>query len=270
MNDQVKDNESGAPAADAAGSTNAPDAVNNGIADQSVSNAGADASAAASAAVEPGTNTAAPESGNAAPETPSEQATPPVVIDPPAPAVPVAQPPAPVVKPVVQTTVAPAAQPSAALSGPTKYEEVNRALAGVPKGKLGIIHFLTEYSVAMAPRKPITPSEGGHQQAQLYHALINLINKEDEHFKQIFSAVLRYVEMEIEGVFSHTHAFRFTDVVPLNAEQRSAFNSLVWMLRLTASPKDRKEGLKQVSLEKSLQKGVTDAGRQRVLAFYND
>lgn len=173
-------------------------------------------------------------------------------------------------KPVVQEPTGNLASPSAALAGPTKYDEVNRLLAGVPKGKLGIIHFLVEYSRDLAPRKPIVDKDGAHMQAQLYTQLTNLINKEDEHFKELFSAVLRFVEMEIKGAFSQIHAFRWMDHVPLNADQREGFCNLMHLLRLTGPVASRKVNIKSVSLQKSLSKGITDAGRARVLSFYND
>lgn len=280
MNEQVKSPEAGAAPDSAADSAAAPGVDNVGAADQSQQTGDAGAVGAESGA---GTE-AQPESafaGAAGSDASTESFVSAskgedgksVVIETvvtPAPVAPkVVTPPPPAPAPVVQTTSAPA-QPSSALSGPTKYEEVNRALAGVPANKLGIIHFLTEYSAAMAPRRPITDKDGSVLQAQLYNQLINLINKEEEHFSQLWSGVLRYVEKEITGVFSHTHAFRFMDNIPLNPDQQSAFASLIHLLRLTGPVQSRKENLKQVSLDKTLQKGVTDSGRQRVLAFYAD
>jgi hypothetical protein len=280
MNDEVKQPQDGAAAAGAGDSTNAPAVLNNGTVDQSQQ--ASDSVEAGTTTAEPSADTGSqPESAgtdaakpDAAPQTDVKDITPPppqqtVVTPPPSQPVvakaTVVTPPPPA--PVVQSTQA-SAQPSTALSGPTKYDEVNRALAGVPANKLGIIHFLTEYSAKMAPRRPVTEKDGALMQKQLFDAIISLINKEDEHFTQLWSAVLRYVEKEISGVFSHTHAFRFMDNVPLNPEQCQAFASLMHLLRLTGAPSSRQENLKQVSLDKTLQVGVTDSGRQRVLAFY--
>jgi hypothetical protein len=304
MNEQVKQPQDGAASVD--DSANASAVVNNGTADQSQQASDSVEPGTSTTQPEAGTQSESTDAGTAQSDTtaaagdvkeetskipppppvqnvvtpPPEQPVQQTIATPPPeqPAVMLKQAPAPVKptlvtpppsSPVVQNTQPPA-QPSTALSGPTKYEEVNRALAGVPTNKLGVIHFLTEYSVAMAPRRPITDKEGSLMQKHLFDAIIGLINKEDEHFTQLWSAVLRYVEKEINGVFSHTHAFRFMDNVPLNPEQCQALASLLHLLRLTAAPASRKDNLKQVSLDKTLQVGVTDSGRQRVLAFYAD
>lgn len=260
--------------AGAAGDTSAPAVDNNGTNDQSA--AVGDAVEPGTPTVEPGTADSQPESsGDAAPQSTAE--TPAPVIETPPPVQTIATPPpeAPAAKvvapaaPVAQ--VAPVVKESEAASegGITQYADINRVLSNVPKAKLAIIHFLTEYARDMAPRRPIPETTGAIYQADLYKQLHVLINKEDEHFHPLFTAVLMFFKHEAERCFSATHAFRFMDTVKLNKDERASFNSLIDMLRILGPVEGRKENAKQVSLEKALAKNMTDTGRSRILSYFD-
>ena len=159
--------------------------------------------------------------------------------------------------------------PSESVAGITPYADVNRLLAGVPKAKHGIIHFLLEYARDMAPKRPVTPERGGSYQADLYRALHALINKEDEHFRPLFTAVLRVFEHEANGCFRATHVFRFMENVKLNKDERHSFSALIDMLRLLGPVEGRKDAAKQVDLSKTLAKNMSDVGRSRVLSYFD-
>lgn len=284
--DDTKPQEQGAGTdAGAVGTANAPAVDNNGIADQSQQ---------ASDAVQPGTTTAEPESGadaqsesagagaegSGAAETPQPVietpppvqtiATPPPeapaakIETPPAPPAPVA-PVAPVaaVKPVVQET------PASSEGGLTPYEDINRIVANVPKAKLALIHFLMEYARDMAPRRPIPEAQGAAYQVNLYRQLHVLINKEDEHFRELFTAVLMFFKHEASRCFAASHAFRFQENIKLNPDERASFNSLIDMLRLLGPTEGRDEAGKQVSIKKALAKNMTDTGRNRVISYFD-
>lgn len=185
-------------------------------------------------------------------------------------------PPAPKLQPsIAPTPDAPKAAavvqelPSSSIAGFTPHENVNRLLAEVPKSKHGIIHFMVEYARDMAPRRPIPANEGAAYQVNLYRQLHALINKEDEHFRPLFTAVLRMFENEADGCFRASHAFRFMELVSLNRDERESFNSLIDALRLLGPVQGRKEAARQVSLSKALAKNMTDSGRSRILSYFD-
>ena len=153
--------------------TNAPATENTGINDATAPDTGVTDTPDASSIEPPPAVTTVATPPPEAPAAKQVEATPP-----PAPA------PVSVTKPVVQEAEV------AVEGGITKYADINRVIASVPKAKHAIIHFLTEYAADMAPRRPIPETTGAVYQADLYRALHNLINKEDEHFKPLFTAVL--------------------------------------------------------------------------------
>ena len=289
MNDEVKPQTQpdGAAPADTA-----PVATNNGADDQST---------AASNAVPEGTTTAQPESAgvdaaqpDASQETPvstEEQTAAAAALQAQAPVEELAQTPAaPSAAPVVVSTppppaptpkpapvapvanVAPVVQESAnaGVAGLTKWDNVNALIKDVPAGKLGIIHFLSEYVRDMAPRRPIPEKEGATYQVNLYRQLHTLINREDKYFRPLFTAVLRIIENEGAGCFRSSHAFRFMETAPFNKNERISFQALLDMMRLLGPVKGRKDVAKQVSLDKVLAKNMTDTGRSRVLSYFGD
>lgn len=257
MNDETKPE----TAADTAGTaaepvqSNAPAVESVGIADQSGTESGAPDSQ--------------PESASADASSPVAAAPAPVVTQSEAPA-PVVQAPAPApVAPPVAPVVQQAAKPSESVDGITPWADVNRLIANVPKAKHAIILFLMEYAQDMAPKRPVTVQAGSNYQANLYRALHTLINKEDEHFRPLFTAVLKIFEQEGDRCFRATHAFRFMESVPLNKDERHSFTGLIDMLRLLGPVEGRKDAAKQISLAKVLAKNMTDTGRARVLSYFD-
>ena len=161
-------------------------------------------------------------------------------------------------------------QAAAASTGITRYEDVNRYLADVPKGKHMVVQFMIEYADKMRPKRSISESEGASYQALLAQQLLNLINNEDEYFKPLFSACLRVMEHEAEGAFAATHVFRFLENVRLTKDERTAFTNTVDMMRLLGPVQGRKVAARQINLERAMAKGFKDSGRQRILSYFGD
>lgn len=290
MSDENKPEDQGTAAdAGATGDTSAPSADNVGTNDQS--------SEAASAAVEPGTPTTEPNAADSQPEstdagvTLADVAAPPLnpavslevapTITTPPPVVTIATPPPeqpqiatppPSIQSAPVVAVAPVVKESLVVveaGGVTPYANINRVLAEVPKAKHAIIHFLMEYARDMAPRRPIPEQQGATYQVDLYRQLHSLINKEDEHFRPLFTAVLMFFTHEATRCFAASHAFRFSEITKLNADERASFNSLIDLLRLLGPVETRKENAKFVSLQKALAKNMTDTGRNRILSYFD-
>lgn len=174
--------------------------------------------------------------------------------------------PAPTPKVVVKEK-APVAK--AAVVETTNSGEFDRLVAQIPANRLAPIHRLKEYIEAMHPKRPLSVEEGVRQQVALFKTLQNVINREDEHFRPIFAAILALFDQHKSGVFHETNVFRFMDNVTLNDNERKAFQRLVNLIKVTAAKSSRAAAIKQVNLPDSLRFGLTDEGRQRVNDFYN-
>lgn len=151
----------------------------------------------------------------------------------------------------------------------TGIVEADRALKDVPSSSLTGILRIVEYIKKMNPKKPIEVSEGAKLQAALFRVIQSTINKEEKHFKQIFSAMLAIFLHEKNGVFHESCLFRFMDNVPLNGNEIKAFTRLLNLMKLTCSKESRAVTLKQVDIGKTLQYGLTDDGRRKLIDFYN-
>lgn len=128
---------------------------------------------------------------------------------------------------------------------------------------------LQNYIAAMAPRKPITVEEGCRWQLTLYRAVTTIINRTDDDFKPAFSALLKLFEEHADAVFSETHVFRFFDNIQLPENDRKAFQRLINLIKLLAPVKGRELALKQVDFNRSLEHGVLEQAKQRLLAHFN-
>lgn len=128
---------------------------------------------------------------------------------------------------------------------------------------------VTGYVAAMAPGLPVQLKDALVQQVVLYRALTNAINKTDTDFRAVWNTILRLFLEHKDGVFSERYVYRHFDNVALELNDRRAFQRLLNLAILTADPKSRSLALKQIDMQKTLEFGVTEEGRSRILGFYN-
>ena len=169
--------------------------------------------------------------------------------------------PAPVAQPVVQAA-APAPAPAVAafdMQAQIKDLSLTAQLA---------LQNIASYAEVMAPKKPISIEDGNRQQIALYRAISTIINKLEGDFEPAFTVLLKFFEHHKKGVFAETHAFRFFDTMPMVEDDRKALMRLLNMIKVLAPVQGRQLALKQVDLNNSLQFGVTEAGKQRVLEYF--
>lgn len=171
----------------------------------------------------------------------------------------------PVTKPVVQQTAAPAAQVAAVDTAAIVAKAQAEAST---TGKI-ILQQVADYMTAMAPRKMVSVDAGARFQVGLYRTITRMINTLDDDFDLVFTAVLRLFADNLDGVFHETHVFRFMEHVPLSKDEITAFQRLLNLFINVADPKGRAAGLKMTDFNKTLQLGLTDAGRSRVLTYFN-
>lgn len=127
---------------------------------------------------------------------------------------------------------------------------------------------IKEYISMMAPNRPVSIEEGNRYQIQLYRAITSIINRLDVDFQPAFTSLLKSFDKHRDGVFHETYVFRFFDQMTLPENDRKAFQRLLNLLKVTASVKGRDLAMRQLDLESSLELGVTEPGRQRVLAYF--
>ena len=174
--------------------------------------------------------------------------------------------PAPEVK-----TAAPAvvAQSSAPVVKAESVAPAPVAADGMSAVSRRVMSILNTYAEQMAPRRPITDAKIVEQQRLLYEALTKTINDSGEDFEKLMKMVFAFFEQHRAGVFHETRVFRGMDSIPLSASDRAALQRLINMFKLLANPQSRKLNLKQVDLHATLQFGITEVGRNRVLSFFN-
>lgn len=134
---------------------------------------------------------------------------------------------------------------------------------------LNVIDGIAQYMQNMAPGKVINPVDGARQQVILYRTLQNAINGTQRNFRLLFATILKIVDENSKGAFSGAYVFRFTDAVVLNTEDRQGFLRIMNLILTAAAVEGRQIAVRHVDFTRSLQYGVTEEGRVRVLSFFN-
>lgn len=128
---------------------------------------------------------------------------------------------------------------------------------------------LRDYIVAMAPNRPVGVQEGCAQQVQLYRTLNNFLNSVDGNdFQEAFGIVLGVAHLERDRSFAETHLFRFFDNVSLSANEISAFQRLLNLIKLTADHRSRAIGLKQLNFGATVA-GLSEVAQNKLASFYS-
>lgn len=128
---------------------------------------------------------------------------------------------------------------------------------------------ILSYVRYMSPTTPNTPETGGQWQATLYHAITGIINRGCQEWNTFYGVFLQIVNtLKADHVFKATMINRFLEESPLTESDRRAFSRLVHVFVTTSDAATRSFSVRQVNLDAALKEGVTDAGRQRIKAYY--
>lgn len=179
-----------------------------------------------------------------------------------------------IVKKAVAATVAaqdPAVGVVAVAQAPTTdplSEDLERVLADVPAAFRADITRLVIYCKTMAPGKPVSEKVGAVEQSALYRLIQNIINRQEQYFKPLFTALLLVFHHERKGALGDRHRNRFMEHVVLSKADRDAMQAITHTLFIVADTKSRELALKQVNLEKALSSGLTAEGQRRVLQYF--
>jgi hypothetical protein len=166
--------------------------------------------------------------------------------------------PAPQVQAAPKAAPAPVAAPTQAVASGAEFGAIGRR----------VLDILRTYIEQMAPRRPVTDAKIVEQQRLLFEAMTKAINDSGDDFEKLLKTVFAIFEEHKNGVFHETRVFRGTENLPMSYEDRTAFLRLLNLFKLVANPQSRKLNLKQVDLHASLQYGVTELGRNRLMSFF--
>lgn len=184
---------------------------------------------------------------------------------------------APTQKPTAAPTAAPKAAAKATVVEASKpvaanapvVEKLASILKNVPPANQIDINRIQIYIEKMAPRRPIDAKVGVAEQVALYRSIQNIINRQEDYFTQLFSALLFLFKTEgATGALSDRYRMRFMENVTLPVGDRKAFANITAMLHILADPASRAIAMKQVNLERALENGLTAEGRDRVLNYF--
>jgi hypothetical protein len=131
-----------------------------------------------------------------------------------------------------------------------------------------IIEQMEEYILAMGPRSPITADMGKVHQRKLYNSFLTALQAKNGEYMNAIAAILYYFHRERAGCFELRLAFRFMDVIKLDAANLSAFQQLLNLFTLTANPATRQQGLLSADIGKVITFLPSATAKEHLLAFY--
>lgn len=131
------------------------------------------------------------------------------------------------------------------------------------------IEALEIYIGVMDPAKPVDSQTGARQQYNLWRTINMVITRiPTEDFNEAWNIILATFAEHRFDVFAERYVFRFPDEWANSKEDFILFNSLLNLILETCDSAKRKEGLKNINLDKVLGKIQSDEGRNRLGSFY--
>lgn len=132
-----------------------------------------------------------------------------------------------------------------------------------------LINALKTYVSTMAPGQTMDPDAGASRQYHLWMSLRSVIQAAPEQeFKRLWSIVLAFAEKYKDAAFGERYVMRFAEYWRQDTDELTAFQRLINLIKLTCDPQTREKGLRQVDLTRSLDKGLSEQGRSRIISFY--
>lgn len=179
--------------------------------------------------------------------------------------------PAPSLVPVQAAAVTPTETPvkPAAPALPEVAAIFEKAKAEATSTGRMFLEQIEAYIAEMAPKKPQTAASISRWQVLLYRTLTSIINKCDADFYLVWRAVLAAFHSQKDGVFHESAVFRGMEHVVLPVNDQKGFQRILNIIKATAEPASRNAAIKQIDFSRSLEFGVTEAGRSKLLNFYN-
>lgn len=146
---------------------------------------------------------------------------------------------------------------------------IQRIKDGGDRRSIDVINMVLEYMKVMSPNKIVNEDTGARAQVNLFRAIQLGVNQDTKDFKLLWNTLLRLVADNLDGLFHKRYINRYVTSMHATTSDVEGFVRLLNLMTTTSVASGRAESLKQIDFNKSLQYGLTDTGRQRLLAFYN-
>lgn len=131
----------------------------------------------------------------------------------------------------------------------------------------GFLSSLETYCSKMAPGVPMPGDTGARNQYNLWQSLNSISKLPYTEFKKSWNLFLSFVNSD--KAFDNKYLFRFSEFWLWSHDELDAFQRLLNIAKLTCDPAKRSHGLKEVSLDRSLEKFFTEESRQNIINFYH-
>lgn len=156
------------------------------------------------------------------------------------------------------------------VSTSTEFEQLIAGLENTgTEAQKQLIYSFKRYIAAMAPGVPTDGPVSVRHQYMLWKTISSVIeNSPAEEFKKLWNIILAYFNTYKDGVFHERYILRFSEYWHYNIDELNAFQRIINVIKLTADPETRLKSLREVSLSRSLAEGFSEAGRTRLLGFY--
>lgn len=130
--------------------------------------------------------------------------------------------------------------------------------------------FMADYVLSMAPGVNIDLRAGAAKQKAFFKMLQKVIEKSTiDTFKTNWIIVLSYFwAYRRDKALGERYVNRFSEYWQNKDEDLTAYQRIVNLCLLSANPAERSKVLKQVDINKTLEIGFTEVGRNNVKTFY--
>lgn len=120
----------------------------------------------------------------------------------------------------------------------------------------------------VTPRS-ISDAVGGNAQHMLFQAIFHVIERtNDEEFKKLWNIILAYFDNYGNTVFNGRWVYRWAYAWSWGEEKLDLFQRLINLLMITADPNTRRKSLRTVDISRTVEENLSEEGRNRVIAFY--
>lgn len=137
-------------------------------------------------------------------------------------------------------------------------------------GQKSLIAALDQYRERMAPGKPVSDDDGAKYQYALWKTIQTTIDfSAVDEFKSLWALLLGYFNHYKKGALHDQYIYRFSEYWVYSLDDLDAFQRILNLILLTRDPSTREKGLRQQNFDRTLQLGLTEAGRQRLINFYH-
>ena len=132
-----------------------------------------------------------------------------------------------------------------------------------------LVSSINDYVKGMKPGLIMDPNTGARNQYWFWKAIVTAVeNTPDEEFRRMWNILLAYFNQYKNDVFGVRYVYRFSEHWNQSEDDLNAYQRILNLIILTCDPETRSTGLKQVDLDRTLDKIFTETGRQRVIGFY--